>query len=65
MKWCTVSAEEKQKCLWLSQAALNRAIQPVVKCVESVSQLECINNVRNNKADLLTIDANYGFIGKR
>lgn len=65
MKWCTISPEEKQKCLWLSQAALNRGIQPVVKCVESSSQLECINDVKNNKADLLTVDANYGFIAKR
>lgn len=65
MKWCTTSPEEKQKCLWLSQAALNRGIQPVVKCVESTNQLECINDVKNNKADLLTIDANYGFIAKR
>lgn len=65
MKWCTFSAEEKQKCQWLAQAALNRGIQPVVACVESSDQLECIDDVQNKKADLLTIDANYGFVAKR
>lgn len=65
IKWCTKSSEEYVKCEWLAQASLNRGLQPVIRCIQSSSELECLTDIQNKKADVITSSANLGYIAKR
>uniref|UniRef100_A0A3B4CKA0 Serotransferrin n=1 Tax=Pygocentrus nattereri TaxID=42514 RepID=A0A3B4CKA0_PYGNA len=63
MRWCTVSEAEQRKCADLAKA-LVAALPPVVitafarlSCVRAYSTADCINKIRANKADLVTLDA--------
>lgn len=56
---------EQEKCKWLLQAAVNRGIQPVVQCVQSIDKLGCLEDIENGKADVVTVEAEYGYVAKR
>ncbi|XP_026863631.2 melanotransferrin [Electrophorus electricus] len=63
MRWCTVSEPEQRKCADLAKA-LVASLPPAVvtafarlSCVRAYSTTDCINKIRGNKADLVTLDA--------
>lgn len=63
MRWCTVSEPEHRKCAELAKA-LAQALTPAVlaafarlSCVKAYSTTDCISKIRDNKADLVTLDA--------
>lgn len=65
MKWCTVSNEETQKCLWLRQASINEGILPVIDCVRASNKLVCIENIEEkNNTDIVDLQ-DYGYIVER
>lgn len=65
LKWCTTSDAEQQKCRWLAQASLNYAIQPVIECFQSPNRLACLEDIKDDKADVVTSDAHYGYIARK
>ncbi|KAJ8921907.1 hypothetical protein NQ315_008540 [Exocentrus adspersus] len=64
VRWCTLTSNEQQKCRWLQQAALNAGIQPVMECIQSADNdsLSCLNDIKEDKADIAFTDVNYGYI---
>ncbi|KTF72092.1 hypothetical protein cypCar_00039936, partial [Cyprinus carpio] len=63
MRWCTVSEPEQKKCAELAKA-LATVLPPLavtafghLSCVKAYGTADCINKIRDNKADLVTLDA--------
>nr|XP_046165890.1 saxiphilin-like isoform X1 [Oncorhynchus gorbuscha] len=63
MRWCTVSEQEQKKCAELAKA-LVAVLPPAavaafarLSCVLAYSTTDCINKIRANRADIVTLDA--------
>lgn len=63
MRWCTVSDPEQRKCAELAKA-LVAVLPPAavtafgrLSCVKAYGTADCVNKIRDNKADLVTLDA--------
>ncbi|MCJ8729567.1 hypothetical protein PDJAM_G00108140 [Pangasius djambal] len=62
MRWCIVSEPERRKCADLAKA-LGAAFPPAatlysqLSCVRAFSTADCLSKIRDNKADLVTLDA--------
>ncbi|XP_062853971.1 saxiphilin-like isoform X2 [Trichomycterus rosablanca] len=63
MRWCTVSEPEQRKCADLAKALL-AVLSPAtatslgrLSCVRTYSTADCLSRIRDNKADLVTLDA--------
>ncbi|XP_056293563.1 saxiphilin-like [Pseudoliparis swirei] len=63
MRWCTVSNPEKRKCVELAKA-LVAVLPPAalsaggrLSCVRASSTTDCIDRIRANRADIVTLDA--------
>ncbi|XP_032084930.1 serotransferrin-2-like isoform X2 [Thamnophis elegans] len=63
LRWCTLSPLEQKKCSELSRALLS-ALSPVssspfkrVSCILAHNTYDCINKIRENKADAVSLDA--------
>lgn len=65
MKWCTVSQTEQEKCDWLSQAVLIAGIRPGLSCVRGSDTLDCMKKIQSSKADIISIDSNYGYLARK
>lgn len=61
--WCTYTNESLQKCEWLSQAALNRGIQPVIKCkkTEGNDELACLDDIKMKTSDITVASSDYAY----
>ncbi|XP_044259528.1 transferrin-like [Tribolium madens] len=64
LKWCTFSNVETEKCKWLSQAAVNWGIQPVVECIRSDGddELSCLDDIKKGDADIVVASSDYAYI---
>lgn len=64
LKWCTYSDLEQKKCEWLSQAAVNWGIQPIVECVRSEgdNELSCLDDIKKEKSDIVVASSDYAYI---
>ncbi|XP_058014101.1 saxiphilin-like isoform X2 [Ahaetulla prasina] len=67
LRWCTLSPLEQKKCSELSKALLS-ALSPVssspfkrVSCILAHNTYDCINKIRENKADAISLDAGDGY----
>ncbi|KAF7664353.1 hypothetical protein LDENG_00180080 [Lucifuga dentata] len=63
MRWCTVSHPEQRKCAELAKA-LVAVLPPAavaafarLSCVRASSTTDCIDKIRANRADVVTLDA--------
>uniref|UniRef100_A0A8D3DCE2 Serotransferrin n=1 Tax=Scophthalmus maximus TaxID=52904 RepID=A0A8D3DCE2_SCOMX len=63
MRWCTVSDPEQRKCAELAKA-LVAVLPPAVvaafarlSCIRASSTTDCIDRIRANRADIVTLDA--------
>lgn len=65
MRWCTVSQEEKDKCDWLKKAADIFGIKPSISCFQAERVYGCLKTIREDKADMMAIDSQYGFIARK
>ncbi|XP_045153737.1 inhibitor of carbonic anhydrase-like [Echinops telfairi] len=63
VKWCTVSDHEAQKCFSFRDNVIKvlSADGPLVACVKRTSYLECIQAIKNNKADAVNLNAGWVF----
>ncbi|XP_063329863.1 saxiphilin-like [Pelmatolapia mariae] len=63
MRWCTVSDPEHRKCAELAKA-LAAVVSPAtlaafarLSCIRASSTSDCINRIKANRADIVTLDA--------
>ncbi|KAM6928449.1 saxiphilin-like [Xenentodon cancila] len=63
MRWCTVSYPEHRKCAELAKA-LVAVLPPAavaafarLSCIRASSTTDCINRIKANRADIVTLDA--------
>ena len=65
IRWCTVNEPENRKCKWMAQEALALGIEPNFSCVITNSTFECLRMIAEEKADIITIDSNYGYLARK
>ncbi|XP_019756380.2 transferrin isoform X1 [Dendroctonus ponderosae] len=65
--WSVINDPERSKCTWLRQASLTHGLLPLISCVQSVDNdsVSNLDNIRNLKAGIAYIDANFGYIARR
>ncbi|XP_072238174.1 saxiphilin-like isoform X2 [Leuresthes tenuis] len=60
MRWCTVSDPEQRKCAELGKAlrdVLPQAAFAKLSCIRASSTIDCIDRIKGNRADIVTLDA--------
>lgn len=57
IKICVVTDVENDKCKEFSKAAFSRDIRPRFECVRQNTESDCFKAIRDNAADVLTVDA--------
>ncbi|XP_046817417.1 transferrin-like [Vespa crabro] len=65
IRWCTISILERAKCEWIAKEAIALGIEPKISCWQTNSTFECFRDIADNKADIITIDSNYGYIARK
>ncbi|XP_059184515.1 saxiphilin-like [Centropristis striata] len=61
VRWCCISHAEQKKC---EQWALNIKSDPLV-CVRAVSMRDCIEKIKRDEVDAVSLDATHSFIAGR
>uniref|UniRef100_A0A8C5P8Q6 Transferrin-like domain-containing protein n=1 Tax=Leptobrachium leishanense TaxID=445787 RepID=A0A8C5P8Q6_9ANUR len=61
IRWCCISAAELRKC---EDWALNVKSDPLV-CVQATSLTGCIEMIKRNEADAVSLDASHAYIADR
>jgi len=57
VRWCVTSQEAHDKCKGLKMSAYSRDIRPAFECVRETSITKCFQTIRDNGADIITVDA--------
>lgn len=65
VRFCVLSDLEKKKCMEFSQMAFSRTIRPQFGCVQRGKLEDCLKAVRDNEADIMTLDADEIDLAKR
>ncbi|CAH1266101.1 LTF [Branchiostoma lanceolatum] len=55
VRWCTISAQEQQKCQEMSRAFIRR-LNHRLECVQGQSSEDCMYKISHNMADVITLD---------
>ncbi|KAG6463178.1 hypothetical protein O3G_MSEX013719 [Manduca sexta] len=63
-RWCTRSAAEQSKCSWIRSAAHSLGLQPSLACLQRASVFECLEDIKNERADFISAPSNYGYIAR-
>ena len=58
VKWCVVTKLETEKCMWLSFSARAYGVEPLIECVQEISQEKCLKTVNNGWTDIFSIKPN-------
>lgn len=56
VRFCVTSEDELKKCRLLTQAAFSRNVRPRFDCVIEKSIDDCLKTIRDNGADIITLD---------
>lgn len=64
IRWCTIGDLETNKCTWVAKAARNLGVEPSISCIRSNSTFECFRDIAEDRADIITIDSNYGYLAR-
>nr|AKZ20815.1 melanotransferrin 2 [Holothuria glaberrima] len=55
-RWCTISSLEQVKCQNMSLSLKSRSLIPEIECVQKSSPVDCMKEIRDGRADLITLD---------
>ncbi|XP_064075815.1 transferrin-like [Vanessa tameamea] len=64
-RWCTISAQEHNKCTWIRSAAYTLGIEPAISCQQRSNIFECLTDIRDNTADFTVTPSNYGYLSRQ
>ncbi|KAG7298564.1 hypothetical protein JYU34_018203 [Plutella xylostella] len=64
-RWCSTSDHEYTKCLWTRRAAYTLGLEPVITCQQRHNVFQCLEDIRDSKADFISVDSNYGYIARQ
>ncbi|GBP81943.1 Transferrin [Eumeta japonica] len=64
-RWCITSEQEQLKCDWVRNALYTLGVEPALSCQLRQSPLHCLRDIRENNADFIAIDSNYGYLGRQ
>ncbi|XP_029670879.1 transferrin-like isoform X1 [Formica exsecta] len=64
IRWCTIGDLETNKCTWVAKAARTLGVEPSISCIRSNSTFECFRDIAEDRADIITIDSNYGYLAR-
>ncbi|KAF5286393.1 hypothetical protein FQA39_LY16313 [Lamprigera yunnana] len=59
VRFCVTSKDELEKCKAFSSAAFSRDIRPRFDCVLEENISECLKTIRDNGADIITVDGQW------
>lgn len=65
VRFCVTSKEELKKCQDLSLSAFSRNIRPRFGCIEEKNIFDCMKTIRDNGADIVTLDGGLADIAQR
>ncbi|KAB0802851.1 hypothetical protein PPYR_05037 [Photinus pyralis] len=65
LRFCTTSKEELDKCQAFGRVAFSRDIRPRFDCVLEENVKKCLETVRDNGADIITVDGGFVDQGKK
>lgn len=66
LNWCTTSLAEQRKCAVLAAGGITTGVLPTINCNEPrESVLDCLSDIRNEAADLMAIDSNFGYLARK
>ncbi|KAK2584067.1 hypothetical protein KPH14_006514 [Odynerus spinipes] len=65
IRWCTMGSLETAKCEWIAKQAIALGIEPKISCWQNNSTFGCFRDIADNRADIMTIDSNYGYIARQ
>ncbi|WP_147291042.1 PhnD/SsuA/transferrin family substrate-binding protein, partial [Alteriqipengyuania lutimaris] len=65
VRFCVTSDTELEKCHVLRRAAFSRDIRPAFDCVQESTNQDCMATVRDNGADVITLDGGDVFTAMR
>ncbi|KAK9497960.1 hypothetical protein O3M35_003855 [Rhynocoris fuscipes] len=65
LRWCTLNSVEFEKCNWIGKAASTHGFKPDITCIRGQTILGCLQNIAQNKADIMSIYTEYGYIARR
>lgn len=66
LRWCTTSRDERQKCEVMAAGGVTTGTLPTIVCNEPrESVLDCLADIRDERADLMAIDSNFGFLARQ
>lgn len=64
IRWCTINDLETEKCKWMSRAAMALGVEPKISCVQTNSTFQCFREISEQRADIIVIDSNYGYLAR-
>uniref|UniRef100_A0A1E1WT36 Transferrin-like domain-containing protein n=1 Tax=Pectinophora gossypiella TaxID=13191 RepID=A0A1E1WT36_PECGO len=64
-RWCTISTLEQTKCSWVRASAYSLGLEPPISCQQRPNILECLNDIREDRADFVTSKSNYGYLARQ
>lgn len=59
IRFCVVKEDELAKCLALKPTAFSRNVRPQFDCVKEESIENCLKTIRDNGADIITLDGGH------
>ncbi|XP_018576299.1 transferrin [Anoplophora glabripennis] len=65
IRFCVTSQDEEDKCRALSKSAFSRNIRPRFDCVVEKNVYACLNTIRDNGADIITLDGGLVDLAQR